>query len=199
MPQQPLRHAFNAIQQRVGLPPGYVPQQSEVNRQYSLAQSLAQQQASAPPVTNVLQGLNHVAQSVVGGLAERRASEGEQRRAEQTAEQMAGVIDWAAFGVDPNVGRQLLTLNPELGNALFGMQLEQNASVAGAPEPIEINGQLVDPVTYEVLGDYRDPRFRMHRRRLNPFLGVGQVHTMGWNPETGRFVIDMGVAPESNR
>lgn len=32
----------------------------------------------------------------------------------------------------------------------------QNMS-AGPAKPIEVNGQLIDPSTYEVLGDYRDP------------------------------------------
>ena len=116
--------SFDRFRERLSYPEGTVPAQSEVDRQRNIAASLGQARQSAPPITHWLQGINQVAQSAVEGLTNRKASQGQELRQQAQTEALAGVIDWAGFGIDPNIGRQLLTLNPELGNALLGMQIE---------------------------------------------------------------------------
>ena len=116
--------SFDRFRDRLSYPEGTVPAQSEIDRQRNIAASLGQARQSAPPITHWLQGINQVAQSAVEGLTNRKASQGQELRQQAQTEALAGVIDWAGFGLDPNIGRQLLTLNPELGNALLGMQIE---------------------------------------------------------------------------
>jgi hypothetical protein len=61
-------------------------------------------------------------------------------------------VNWLkGRGVDEATAKQLASSPPAL-NAYLKNMYEGNTS-----KPIEINGQLVDPVTYKVIGDYRTP------------------------------------------
>jgi hypothetical protein len=69
---------------------------------------------------------------------------------------------------------------------LNGLGVEQAAESAFAPpperkDPIEINGQLVDPYTYEPIGDFRDPQkpIEVNGQLVDPitFKPVGDFRT----------------------
>ena len=91
-------------------------------------------------------------QALIGGVQRRMDNRDEQRRLNESmqwlasqpgGEQYAGAI---AAGMDPS--------------QVFAAYVQSQQPQA-PQQPIEINGQLVDPVTGQVIGDYRDPQSAM--------------------------------------
>lgn len=60
------------------------------------------------------------------------------------------------------------------------------------PAPIEINGQLVDPATGKVIGDYRDPNAAQSQ---NPYMNAGDGKFFNW--QTGQYTADLNAAPDT--
>jgi len=70
------------------------------------------------------------------------------------------------------------------GEALKRMQPGYGAGAG----PMEINGQLVDPTTGQILGDYRDPnagRAEPPRVEMRYNEQTGREEKVTWNPQTG--------------
>jgi hypothetical protein len=133
---------------------------------------------------------------------------------------------WSPPNAQEHAALRAMIANPltrEQGIALA----TQRMTPPGPVEPIEINGQLVDPRTGRVMGDYRDPQAAPERQSFEDQNGVrrfvdtgepmfpgvqaapepleapvtrdilmpdGQVHIMGFNPATGQFDTDQGLA-----
>lgn len=67
---------------------------------------------------------------------------------------------------------------------------EQKMNGSGGPGPIEINGQLVDPATGKVIGDYRDTNGTAPQ---NPFMSAGDGRFFNW--QTQQYVTDPNAPP----
>lgn len=85
-----------------------------------------------------------------------------------------------------------------LGGGNVGMTRNgQFSMVREAPQerakPIEVNGRLVDPETYEVIGDFSDPE----KPATPPNWQTQQVgnRIVAYNPQDPKQTIDMGPAP----
>jgi len=72
-------------------------------------------------------------------------------------------------------------------------RLVQSALTGEAESPVVVNGQLVRPSTGEVIGDYRDVATAEPPETLKLVQDDGEIHEMGWNPETRQYDIDYGV------
>lgn len=79
-------------------------------------------------------------------------------------------------GVDPGMAR-LMVRDP-------GMMRGYIANASKGTQPIEINGQLVNPQTGQVMGDYRD-------KDTDPDIKVIDGH--GYNPATGEWLTPPGA------
>lgn len=89
-------------------------------------------------------------------------------------------VDWLkGRGMDDQTARQLASSKPALSEYL--------KSTLKAPEtlkPIEINGQLVDPKTYQVIGDFRTPQASSSEKDT-PF--IRELIAAGLTPGTPAF------------
>jgi hypothetical protein len=92
-------------------------------------------------------------QALIGGVQRRMDNRDEERRINQTVQwlQSMGRTDLAELGATGAVSMDALVA-------------EALRPPPAAPQPIEINGQLVDPTTMQVLGDFRDPQSAADRQ-----------------------------------
>lgn len=96
---------------------------------------------------------------------------------------------------DMQYQQQLAQSDPAYQMGLQKSQMELDAMRnPAAPAPIEINGQLVDPVTHKVLGDYRTPADPSVPTTKNIQLSDGSDAMVQWNPTTQ--VWDRAAIPE---
>lgn len=111
--------------------------------------------------TNLGQGLSYAAQNVPQGkavdLQARQQMEATQKAEALTAQAEALKTKYADFfnqNGQPDYAHAVADGIMEPG-AAYGQWMQ--GKNAAAPKPLEINGQLVDPNTYQVLGDFRTP------------------------------------------
>lgn len=125
-------------------------------------------------------------------LANIAALQPQGRAADATAQQKLDATNQTAAFFHNN-GRDDLAQLVTAGQApqAFAIWQADQAKSSKSNAPIEVNGQLVDPTSFQVLGDYRTPGGNQSAR-----AGVGQPVTMR-NKKTGetRAVQPMTVGP----
>lgn len=103
--------------------------------------------------TNIGDALGVATRQSMAMAPDRMKMYAEEERAVQEQESKNATVEWLqSQGYDDLV--QMAQATGDIGAAWSeGLKRSQPGA---APKPIEVNGQLVDPVTYEVLGDFRD-------------------------------------------
>lgn len=64
--------------------------------------------------------------------------------------------------------RAWMLANPDAADQFIAADIQRRTTPAEPRAPIEVNGQLVDPVTFEVVGDYRTPEPPDFQERVIP-------------------------------
>jgi hypothetical protein len=117
-------------------------------------------------------GIRALGQGLQGYVAGKSIREDEKRR--------AMLAD--AIGADDEL-RGLINADVISDDALAKVLLERK--FAGKKKPIEINGRLVDPDTYEVIKDFSDPKAPQVETFFDP--DSGQEYKAQLNPSTGEW------------
>lgn len=107
--------------------------------------------------TSFTQGAKGIANGLMSGNAFDQANqlrEAELQKQKEAVNQTLAFLQESAPDLSPLVASGALTPFQALQQAA---ERKQQAQSQGQVKPIEINGQLVDPSTGQVIGDYRDP------------------------------------------
>lgn len=112
------------------------------------------------PVGHWTQGLARVANGFFGGLAERRASAAERMNSGESNAVLAALIaDPPQAGTgEPQPSIAAILANQYIDASVRKFAMEQHRAASKRAAPMEINGKLVDPTTFKVLGDYSTPQ-----------------------------------------
>lgn len=175
-------------------------QQLQNNPQYRMALQAQQRGTSTDPVSSPWEGLARALQAPIGALAagqqEAAMRERQSERNQQVTDMLLG--DRGMTGeTEPGTGAraqspQRQQMEEQLMGALesglvqpqdlSGVMMQQ-MGLGPKAEPIEINGRLVDPNTYEVIQDFSDPNIRSVNGRLVN-VDTGQVMADFSDPKT---------------
>jgi len=143
--------------------------------------------------SNASQGLAYGSQA---DQARRQRTQEEEERARQE-EALGALLMSEEFASLPEAYRTMLTSDPELAREFIASDLARRTTPAAPRAPIEVEGQLVDPVTFEVIGDYRRPEAPDEPDAPDTRViegPDGRPHLYAFNPATGAYDIDQGVA-----
>ncbi|RYG88116.1 MAG: hypothetical protein EON59_05430 [Alphaproteobacteria bacterium] len=126
--------------------------------------------ADYSPVGHWTQGLARVAEGLTGGLRLRDARKSNEANAAESRSVLEALLNPPApvspgaevptpggnpqaGGINPAILSALS--NPYIDDSTRKLAMQQYQTATKRAEPMEINGQLIDPTTRQVLGDYR--------------------------------------------
>jgi hypothetical protein len=141
----------------------------QIERERQIAASLMQPDYS--PVQHWTQGLARLSGNILGAFREKSADRAAERNAAESDRVLQALMNpGAAPGTPPmSPGGEVpapggAPINPAISAALANqyidpsvrkLAMDQYTRATKRAEPIEINGQLIDPTTSKVLGDFR--------------------------------------------
>ncbi len=132
----------------------------QIASQRQLADSLSAPDFS--PVASPWQGLARAAGNVLGALQNKRLDKAASANAQESNAVLSALLGSPGGEVPPSGGNRGAVLaalaNPNVDPSVKKFALDQyNASTKRA-QPIEVNGKLIDPTTFQVLGDFSTPQ-----------------------------------------
>lgn len=127
-----------------------IEQRVSPTRARALAEQLAQRANTSRPIQAHSQGLSKLAEALAARSAGKEADKAEQDQRRILSGIMAG-----DFTTDDRI-QAMQTAGIEGLDPFTQMRLQTQMSREAGAKPIEVNGQLVDPSSGRVLGDYRD-------------------------------------------
>lgn len=121
-------------------PPVGIVDPNEIARREAIARALQEQAAGMQDIQSPWQGVNQVAQAVVGGLGEQRASQEKAANQKALIEAISGTSDGSPLSQDKLA--MVMALSPELGMSMMQDQQGQAEEAANRQKAAEALSQM---------------------------------------------------------